>query len=133
MIGADTNVVVRLLVDDQPEQARAARALANAAERLDDPILLTPLVLAETEWVLRRSYRFSKQQRLAALDSFCSDAGVVIDDRNAVEAAIEAWRSGSAGFADYLIAALARERGARTTMTFDQKAAKTAAFTLLPS
>lgn len=131
MIGADTNVVVRLFVDDDPDQARAARVLLNAEDRGEDPILLTPLVVAETEWALRRNYGFSKQQSLQALDSLCSDPGVLIDDRMSVEAAIEAWRTGAAGFTDYLIAALARDRGARTTMTFDRKAAKSSAYTLL--
>lgn len=131
MIGADTNVLVRLFVDDEPWQARAARAMTDAARRSEESVLLTPLVLAEIEWSLRKNYTFSKSEILDALDQLCGNTLFIVDDREAVEAAIEAWRTGTADFADYLIGAVARDRGARTTVTFDRKAARTEAFTLL--
>ena len=131
MIGADTNVVIRMFVSDNPAQADAARALIEAEERAEDPILLTPLVVAEIEWSLRSNFDHTKPEILAVFDQIAANAGFILDDREAIEAAIAAWRTGRADFADYLIAALARERGARTTMTFDRAAAQTAAFTLL--
>lgn len=133
MIGVDTNILVRLLVADDLAQFRAADSLVNAAERIDDPLFVSPIVLVEIEWTLRKVYDRSKPQILEAFDQLWNHHTVVIDDRDAIAAALEAWRNGSAGFADYLIGALARERGARTTMTFDRKAAETAAFTLLAS
>jgi predicted nucleic-acid-binding protein len=49
-----------------------------------------------------------------------------------VDAALEAWRTGRADFADRMIGALAHERGASTTITFDNAAAKSgSSFTLL--
>jgi predicted nucleic-acid-binding protein len=132
MIGIDTNILVRLLVSDDAQQAHAADALVNAPERADDPMLVSPIVLVEIEWALRKLYDRTKTQILEAIDRLLDHAHVIIDDREAVEAAIAAWRTGKADFADYLIGALARERGARTTMTFDRKAAESSVFTLLP-
>lgn len=131
MIGIDTNVLVRWFVDDDPRQAAAARRLLTAADRAGNPILVSPLVLAELEWILRSRFRRSKAEILEALDALCEEADIVIDDRSSVEVAIDTWRGGTAGFADYLIAALARDRGATTTLTFDREAARTAVFTLL--
>lgn len=48
MIALDTNVVVRLLVDDHPQQTRRARRLLEAR-----PVIILPTVLLESEWVLR--------------------------------------------------------------------------------
>jgi predicted nucleic-acid-binding protein len=131
MIGVDTNVLLRVFVADDPVQARAASAFIEAPERPDDPVFVTALVLVELVWTLRKAYDHSKPELLSILDQVCSHATIIVDDRDAVETAVDMWRTGKADFADYLIAALARERGARTTMTFDRTAAETAAFTLL--
>lgn len=131
MIGVDTNVIVRLFVEDDEAQCAAADRLVNELLAEDRPILVGPVVLVELVWALRRIYRWSKPQCLAAIDRIMSTRRFLIDDREAVETAIDAWRDGPAEFADYLIASLARERGARTTYTFDKAAARTGAFTLL--
>ena len=133
MIGVDTNILLRLLVGDDAAQLRAADHLVNAAEREEDPVFVSPVVIVEMEWVLRRTYRFGKTQIADTLEQLCSRTYVVIDDVEAVRTALTAWRTGKADFADYLIAALARQRGARTTMTFDRDAAETGAFALLPT
>ena len=54
-ITADTNVLVRALVQDDPGQAGAASALLEQAELVAVPLP----VLCELVWVLRRLYRFS--------------------------------------------------------------------------
>ena len=53
MIAVDTNVVVRLLVGDDPDQAAAAKSLFES-----ERIWIAKTVLLETEWVLRRLYGF---------------------------------------------------------------------------
>jgi predicted nucleic-acid-binding protein len=121
-----------MFVEDDPAQSHAARALIGSHDRVDDPILLTPLVLAEVEWSLRSNFDLSKSDILAVLDRILGHTGFLVHEREAVEAAIWAWRSGKADFADYLIGALSLQYGARTTMTFDRKAAVSEAFTLLP-
>jgi len=121
-----------MFVDDNHLQAGAARALIEADERQHDPILVTAVVFVEVEWSLRSNFGFAKPDIIGVFDDILSDTGFQIDDRDAVDAALEAWRTGRADFADYLIGALALERGARTTMTFDRIAAKDrGAFTLL--
>jgi predicted nucleic-acid-binding protein len=133
LIGVDTNVLLRLLVADDPKQYNAADGLVNAPERGEDPVFISAVVVVEIEWVLRKTYRLGKNQIADALEQLCNRANLVVDDLEAVRAALQAWRTGKADLPDYLIAALARQRGARTTMTFDRDAAETTAFTLLPT
>jgi len=64
MTGVDTNMVVRLLTEDEANQAAKARALFER-----DTVLLTKTVLLETEWVLRSLYAF---ERLRIAESLIS-------------------------------------------------------------
>jgi predicted nucleic-acid-binding protein len=52
VIGIDTNILIRLLVADSPEQATAARVLMEEVEARSDKIFVNRLVLAEFLWVL---------------------------------------------------------------------------------
>ena len=60
MLGIDTNVLVRLLVSDDPAQTRRARSLIEKALADDEPVLISTLVVLETEWVLRSRYGFDR-------------------------------------------------------------------------
>ena len=51
IVAVDTNILVRFLVADEPEQARRARELFSL-----NTILIPTTVLLETEWVLRSAY-----------------------------------------------------------------------------
>jgi predicted nucleic acid-binding protein len=53
MLGIDTNVVIRLIISDDAEQTRRARKLIEQALKSDEPVLVSLLVLLESEWVLR--------------------------------------------------------------------------------
>ena len=55
MTAVDTNVVVRLLTEDDPTQTAAARSLFAAG-----PIWIAKTVLLETDWELRTLYGFDK-------------------------------------------------------------------------
>ena len=56
MAAADTNLLLRLLLDDDAEQARAARAF----QRTHAPLFVSHVVLAELAWVLESGYRLTR-------------------------------------------------------------------------
>jgi predicted nucleic-acid-binding protein len=64
-ITADTNVLVRALVQDDPEQAKAATELLEQAELIAIPAA----VLCELVWVLRRVYGFSVSECATAIEA----------------------------------------------------------------
>ena len=76
MIAVDTNVVVRFLVDDHPEEGRAARRLFE-----EHQVLLLESVLLESEWVLRAVYEFTQGEISKAFRALIALPNITVDDR----------------------------------------------------
>lgn len=117
-ITADTNVLVRALVQDDPEQAKSASALLEQAELVAIPLP----VLCELVWVLRRIYRFSNHDCVSAIEALLASSSVVAD-RPAVTAGLKLLASGG-DFADGVIAFGGRQLGSQQLATFDREAAR---------
>jgi predicted nucleic-acid-binding protein len=118
VIAIDTNVVVRLLTNDDPAQAaRAADLLAR------ERVLVPKTVLLETEWVLRYSYELPQPVVLAAFRKLLGLPQVVAEDATAIARALELYEGGM-DFADALHLASARD--ATAFATFDTRLAKRA-------
>ncbi|HMB51726.1 MAG TPA: type II toxin-antitoxin system VapC family toxin [Thermoanaerobaculia bacterium] len=131
MIAFDTNVLVRLLVEDDAAQFAAAMEVLERAAAADERCHLSDVVLCETAWVLASIYRASRADVLAALSAVASDARYAFDDDAALRQALAAFEAGRADFADHLIGARAASQGARTTYTFDRKLRDREGFTAL--
>ena len=115
MIAVDTNVLVRLLANDDPAQSPKAAALFAAEE-----VFIAKSVLLETEWVLRFSYHVSREAIGTAFERLASSASVTLEDARAVRAAIDA-HAGGMDFADALH--ITSGRGTARFVTFDKKLA----------
>ena len=120
MIAFDTNVLLRLLLNDEPRQARQAQALVDRAVSRSDRVLLPDIVLCELEWVLSAVYGVPKPEIIRTLRSLLDSAVFAFLDRGAVAGALRDYESGSGDFSDYLIGATAGRAGAATTYTFDR-------------
>lgn len=123
MIGVDTNVLVRVLVSDSPDQTQAALRFLEARTSAD-PAFVSTVVLIEMVWVLQRSYGYADEAVLAAVESLLDSANVEVEHADMVQTAWNTARDRKADFADCLIGAIAVEAGAEKTVTFDRKAAK---------
>ena len=113
MVAVDTNVVVRLLTADDPDQTRRAAALFAA-----ESIFLAKSVLLETEWVLRHCYRLERPALLRSLRLLSGLPGVIVESAAEVATALAAFESGL-DFADALHLAASRHVG--RFATFDEK------------
>ncbi|BDV34187.1 type II toxin-antitoxin system VapC family toxin [Methylocystis iwaonis] len=118
MLAIDTNVLVRFLVKDDPEQSLKARALIE-----QETIFVALTVLLEAEWVLRSAYRFERERLLKAFRAFAGLKTVVIQDPRALSKAI-AWAEAGMDFADALH--LAQMGQSEAFATFDARLAKAA-------
>lgn len=123
MIALDTNVLVRFLVQDDPEQARIANMVLD---QLTDaaPGFVGREVLVELVWVLERAYGYQRADIAAALDGLLSAIELVIEAADEVGVAVDRYRNDGFGFADLMIAAAARRADATELVTFDRKAAR---------
>ena len=130
MIAADTNLVVRYLVHDDPHQTAIVERVFGEAEARGEPIFLSHLVLCEVCWTLTSSYRLGKAAVVAALQALLHDGAFLLQDREIVEGALGHYGKGGAGFSDYLIGEVARAQGATVTLTFDRKLSRARGFAI---
>ncbi len=118
MLAVDTNIIVRYLTADHPEQFAKATALIHTED-----VYVCTTVLLETEWVLRRGYRFSRDQIIAALTAFAGLPRVILEDPALAAKALDRMRGGL-DFADALH--LAKAEGCEAFASFDQRFAAVA-------
>ena len=128
MLGIDTNVLVRFLLRDDETQFQKVKKLIQREVTAGHGVLVSQLVLLETEWVLRSRYGFSKIQMLEVIASLLDTRDMQLEDEQSVEEAIYQWKEASADFADCLIAARNRRLGCNVTATFDANAVKLPGF-----
>jgi predicted nucleic-acid-binding protein len=128
MLGLDTNVLIRYLVQDDRRQFEKARRLIHREAGKGEPVLVSLLVLLEIEWVLRSRYGLSKVEILAAFSALLEAADLAFEDETSVEYALYSWKDSAADFADCLIEARNRRLGCSATATFDGKALRLAGF-----
>lgn len=120
----DTNVLVRLLVGDDPRQAAQAEALARQSAEAEDVLFVPLTVTLELEWVLRSRYRFPKDAVLSTLVKLLETREIEFQDEASVERALFFYRSTNADFAEclHLGCALTHER--LPLVTFDVQASR---------
>jgi predicted nucleic-acid-binding protein len=129
--GLDTSVLVRYLVQDDPDQSPRASDLIETAASDGEKLRIASIVLCETVWVLGSAYDAKKHDLLAVLDKLLATRQFEIEHRHCARAALEDYRSGKADFSDGLIGRINRAAGCESTFSFDQTAAAPETFTLL--
>lgn len=130
MIGLDTNVLVRYIMQDDAKQAAKATKLIEGLNA-QEPGFITLVSVVELVWVLSSSYDLARDQIVQALDVILRAKQLVVDQAEHVVRALRAYGAGNADFADCLIERTAVAAGCAKTMTFDVAAAKTAGMTLI--
>lgn len=119
MRAIDTNVLVRLIVRDDPEQVRSAEAFVMSGA------WVSHLVLAETMWVLDAVYERSTAQIASALDLLLNHKDLSLQDADVVGSALEQFKKRPAlGFSDCLTLEIARKAGHLPLGTFDKDLAR---------
>jgi predicted nucleic-acid-binding protein len=130
MTGIDTNVLIRYLVRDDPEQARKAGQFISRECTADNPALINRIVLCEMIWVLESAYGYSREKVALALGKILRAAQFRVEDHQEAWISYRQYQAG-ADFADSLIAAINRKWNCDHTVTFDRKAARHPGFVLL--
>lgn len=131
MIGLDTNVLLRFLLNDDTAQARRAGEALRRQCTQADPGFVNHIVLCETAWVLASRYGYARGAIADALEALCAAESIRVDMAPLVELALDRYRRTDADFADCLLALVNRAAGCRSTLTFDRSAARLPEFTAL--
>lgn len=130
MIGLDTNVLVRYIMQDDARQSPKAAKLMESLT-VDEPGFVAIVSVIELGWVLSISYGLDRGQVAQALEQLLRTKAVVVDRADEVMKALRVFKSGSADFADCLIERIGASAGCSKTVTFDAGAARVAGMTLI--
>jgi predicted nucleic-acid-binding protein len=115
MRAIDTNVLVRLIVRDEPRQVRDAESFVEKGA------WVSHVVLAETVWVLDSVYEVTAKKIALAVDMLLNHAQLTLQDADVVAGALDQYRSHpKIGFSDCLILEIARKNGYAPLGTFDR-------------
>ena len=132
MIGLDTNVLVRYLVEEDDPQNRAADRFVEEALNRGESLFVNQIVLCEVAWVLSRAYDFTRKEVGEALEMILCARQFEIEAKDLVINGLREYRKGKADFADCLIGLKNQAAGCTATVTFDRKAATLGSFQVLP-
>jgi len=121
MISIDTNVLVRYLVQDDPEQSAQSTLLIEQECNLSSPGYLSNIVLCELVWVLTGAYKYDKNLVIEVMEQILVTTELLVENENVVRKAINDYKIGSADFSDYLIVNNNQQSGCSKTYTFDKK------------
>jgi predicted nucleic-acid-binding protein len=122
MIGLDTNVLVRYLAQDDPVQSASATDFIDGRLSEQEPGFVSVVTMAETAWVLRRTYGLSDADVAAVIERTLQSDVLIVQHEQEVFTAMVALKDRRGSFADALIGALGASAGCSVTVTFDRGA-----------
>ncbi len=92
MIGLDTNILARYIIQDDPVQAARATTLIENSCSAENPGYISSIVLCELVWVLSRGYRYEKSITTQVLQQLLTSSELAIEQREASWAALRKYQ-----------------------------------------
>jgi predicted nucleic-acid-binding protein len=124
MIGLDTNILLRYLVQDDPVQFPHATEIITRRLTEEEPGFVRVVTILEVVWVLKNLYKRSRQEVASDIEMILAADTLEVQNEQQVYHAVVALRNGTGTFEDALIGSLGIWRGCSATLTFDEKAAQ---------
>lgn len=128
MIGIDTNVLVRFVTADDPDQSPRAAAFLNGECTSDAPGFINRIVVCELVWVLGAAYGYDRAEIASVVRMLLETAELFMEDKTAAWGALRHYESGACDFADAYLGLTNVQAGCETTVTFDRNAANLGSF-----
>jgi len=132
MIGLDTNILVRYIIQDHVRQSALATRLIESRSQ-QSPGFVALVVVVEVVWVLSSAFELDKPHIIEVLQRILRARELLVENAETVWKALRAFGAANADFADCLIGSSAAAVQCEKTLTFDRGAAKGAGMTLLDS
>ncbi len=124
MVGLDTNVLLRYLVQDDPAQSPRATEIVERRLTRRDPGFVSLVSILEIVWVLGTLYKRSRFEIADHVEMVLAADTLEVQNEQEVYQAAVALRNGTGTFEVALIGSLGAWWGCSATLTFDQNAAK---------
>jgi predicted nucleic-acid-binding protein len=131
VIGLDTNVIVRYIVQDDAKQAAAATRLFEGSLSAEQPGVITLVTICEIAWVLSQCYGAEKARIRGVIEALLGSRQLLVEQSELVWKALRTWGNTSADFSAALVGETLAAQGCEKVMTFDKAAARLPGFELL--
>lgn len=127
MNAIDTNVLVRIIVQDNDIQSHKALKYVQRHRE----VFISHVVLCEAMWVFESCYDVKKPELLLILEEILSTKQFAMENADIVWRSLREYKKVNSDFADCLIGAIAHYHNTKAVGTFDKKAAKSSFFELI--
>jgi predicted nucleic-acid-binding protein len=119
MIGLDTNILVRYLTQDDPDQSRKAADEIEKGLSAGSMFFVADIVLCELVWVLEAAYGYDRQEIVPVLESILRIRQFQFENKELLWKSLADYRTKKGDFADHLIGQAGHKAGCLETLTFD--------------
>ena len=127
MIAIDTNVLIRLIVEDNDIQSSKALKFV----RKQGEVFISAIVVCEATWILESCYNLKKAELINVFENMLRVDQFNIEYSEAIWLALNEYKRINADFSDCIIGAIAKTNDCHPVVTFDKKAAKSSFFELI--
>lgn len=125
MIGLDTNLVVRYLVQDDPKQSKQATHAIEKAATEGKMLVISQVTLCEIIWVLERCYSLNKEELVTVIKQILKTQQINVEQDTVARQALHDFQEKEGvDFSDCLIGKQNAAKGCVFTYTLDKKAAQ---------
>lgn len=119
MIGLDTNILVRYLTQDDPEQSSLANAEIEKALSAGEMFFIADIVMCELVWVLESAYGYDRREIVPVLENILRTKQFQFENKDLFWKSLADYRTKKGDFADYLIGHASHKAGCSEILTFD--------------
>ena len=119
MIGLDTNILVRYLTQDDPDQSRKASKEIEKGLSAGHMFFIADIVMCELVWVLETAYRYDRREIIPVLENILRTKQFQFENKDLLWKSLADYRNKKGDFADHLIGLVGHSAGCRETITFD--------------
>jgi predicted nucleic-acid-binding protein len=126
MLAIDTNILVKLITNDDPKAAQRIQKTLDAELAAERECMVGHIVLCELVWVLKRLYGYNLQQCQQTVGCLLAFAGLRFEALPVVLSAYKAWKKHGGNWANHLVSAQMQALGCGVVLTLDKAASRAA-------
>ena len=121
MIGLDTNIIVRYLTQDDPDQSRKASLEIEKGLSAGHMFFIADIVMCELVWVLETAYEYDRREIIPVLENILRTKQFQFENKDLLWKSLTDYRNKKGDFADHLIGHVGYKSGCQDTITFDSE------------
>lgn len=124
MLVADTNILLRLMLQDDAQQSTRVSQFLAAAERKGSKVYVPQVVLQECLWVLQAVYGLPRERIVEQVDGLLNMSVLQLEEAARIRRALHFFSSHSIDFVDAYIAGVSEQAGFSGALSFDKDLGK---------